>query len=345
MSMAYRLLDTHAHLIADDWEAYPARPFSPDLPTPGRPEYTMTAETLIALMDEHSVSHACLVQRGHVYGYDNSYIIDSARAHPGRFHPVVILDTQDPETPAQYRRMVSESGVAGFRMANSRPWILDTAWLGSPAAIEVWRACADLGTPMTLIVFDNQLSWVLPLVKAIARMFPDLPIILDHGAMPYGMSQYEVALREEAGETVTMPPPPDFGIEGSVGIFEDVPNVFFKITEINMERLVKAGQRAPHLIRRMVDTFGPDRVVWGSDIGQSMLWTYAEKVAMAVEATAWLSEEEAAKFLHDNAVRVYGLGGNGARVIRPAARKESAERVGADKVSADGASLRVSRAP
>ena len=343
--MAHRLLDTHAHLIADDWDAYPARPLSPDLPVPNRPDYTMTAEALIALMDEHSVSHACLVQRGHLYGFDNSYIIDAALSYPDRFHPVVILDTQDPATPEQYRRMVRESGVAGFRMANSRPWILDTAWLSSPAAMDVWRACADLGTPMTLIVFDNQLPYVLPLIRIIARMFPDLPIILDHGAMPYGMSQYEAALREEAGEEVTMPPPPDFGIEDTIGIFEDVPNVIFKITEINMEQLVKAGRRAPHLIRRMVDVFGPDRLVWGSDIGQSMLWTYAQKVAMAIDATAWLTEDEAARFLHDNAARLYGLDGSSAQVIRPAATKTSSGTSGADKVIADGASLRVSRAP
>jgi predicted TIM-barrel fold metal-dependent hydrolase len=160
---------------------------------------------------------------------------------------------------------------------------------------------------MTLIVFDNQLSYVLPLIKLIAGMFPDLPIILDHGAMPYGMSQYELALREQAGEVVTMPPPPHYGIDTTIAIFEDVPNVHFKITEINFERLVKAGVPAADLVRRMVDGFGPDRLVWGSDIGQSMLWDYSEKVAMAKDATSRLSSEETRKFLHDNAVHIYGL--------------------------------------
>lgn len=305
--MTLRLLDTHAHLIADDWDRYPARPFTPDLPVPDRPPYTMTADELRALMDRHGVAHACLVQRGHVYGYDNSYIIDAARLHPDRFHPVVILDTQDPATPATYRRMVTEQGVAGFRMANSRPWLLDTAWMSSPVAMEVWQACADLGTPMTIIVFDNQLAWVLPLIRMIAMRHPDLPIILDHGAMPYGMSQYEVALREQAGETVAMPPPPHFGIDGTISIFEDVPNIHFKITEINMERLVKAGQQAAHLMRRMVDSFGPDRLIWGSDVGQSMLWTYDEKVAMVLAASDWLTPQERAGFLHDNAARIYRL--------------------------------------
>lgn len=305
--MSATLLDTHAHLIADDWETYRARPFTADLPVPERPAFTVTAEDLLVLMDQHGVDHACVVQRGHVYGYDNSYILDSARRFPGRFHPVVILDTQDPETPGVYRRMVREDAVAGFRMANSRPWILDTRWMSSPTAMEIWRACADLGTPMTLIVFGNQLSYVLPLIKVIAGRFPDLPIVLDHGAMPYGMSQYEVALREAAGEIVTMPPPPDYGIADSIAIFADLPNVYFKITEINMERLVKANVASAGLIRRMVDVFGPDRLVWGSDVGQSMLWDYATKVRMANEACELLSRDEAGKFLHDNAARIYRL--------------------------------------
>lgn len=306
--MAVTLFDTHAHLISDDWTAYPARPFTPDLPVPEHPDFTVSAEALLALMDEQGVARACLVQRGHVYGYDNGYILDSARKHPDRFHPVVILDTQDPQTATAYRTMVRECHVAGFRMANSRPWLLDTAWICSPSAMEVWKACADLGTPVTLIFFMNQLPFLLPLLKILARQFPDLPVILDHGAMPYGMTQYEVALAEKAGEPVVMPPPPHFGIDQTIAIFEDVPNVHFKLTEINMERMFKAGVRAPELVRRMVDGFGPDRLVWGSDIGQSMLWSYAEKVAMARSAAGLLSEEETRKFLHDNAARIYRVG-------------------------------------
>ncbi len=306
--MSVKLLDTHAHLISDDWETYRPRPFTPDLPVPERPDFTVTAERLLELMDANGVDHACLVQRGHVYGYDNSYILDSARRFPDRLHPIVILDTQDPGTPETYRRLVLEDGVAGFRMANSRPWLLDTSWMSSPTAMKIWEACAELGTPLTLIVFDNQLSYVLPLIKLIAAKFPELPVVLDHGAMPYGMSQYEVALREQAGEIVTMPPPPDYGIAGTIAIFADVPNVYFKITEINMERLVKANVASAGLIRRMVDVFGPDRLVWGSDVGQSMLWDYPTKVAMAREAAGQLTAEEATKFLHDNAARIYGLG-------------------------------------
>ncbi|OZM76800.1 amidohydrolase [Pseudonocardia sp. MH-G8] len=303
------LFDTHAHLISDDWDTYRPTPLRADLPTPRQPDFTVTVEALIAMMDEQGVTDACLVQRGHLYGYDNRYILDSARRFPGRLHPVVILDPQDPDTPDRYRRMVADDHVRGFRMAHTRPWILDTAWLSSPQAMEVWKACADLATPMTLILFTKQLPYLLPLIKIIARRFPELPILLDHGGMPFGMTQYEVRLAGEAGEEVVLPGPPHFGIDSTIGIFEDVPNVHFKLTEINMERLDAEDVRPAHLVRRMVDSFGPDRVVWGSDVGQSMLWDYAGKAAMARAATDFLTDEEARRLLHDNAARIYSTAG------------------------------------
>jgi predicted TIM-barrel fold metal-dependent hydrolase len=214
--MTLPLFDTHAHLISDDWDTYRPQALRPDLPTPKKPDYTVTVDALIEMMDANGVTDACLVQRGHLYGYDNSYILDSARKHPDRLHPVVILDPQDPETPARYRAMVENDNVRGFRMAHLRPWILDTAWMSSPQAMEVWKTCADLGTPMTLILFMKQLPYLLPLIRIIAKQFPDLPILLDHGGMPFGMTQYEVGLAREAGEPVELPGPPHFGIDTTI---------------------------------------------------------------------------------------------------------------------------------
>lgn len=300
------LFDTHAHLISEDWKTYPPRALRPDLPTPKPTNLTVTVEDLLAMMDENGVAEACLVQRGHLYGYDNSYILESATREATRLHPVVVLDPQDPQTPERYRRMVAERNVGGFRMAHTRPWILDTGWLCSPQAMEVWKVCAELGTPMTLILFTKQLPYLLPLVKIIAREFNELPIVIDHGGMPFGMTQYEVGLAEAAGEQVVLPRVPDFGIDETIAIFEDAPNVHFKLTEINMERLVAEGVRPAHLVRRMVDSFGADRLVWGSDVGQSTMWGYSEKAAMAREAAEFLTESEASAFLHDNAARLYG---------------------------------------
>jgi L-fuconolactonase len=303
--MILPLFDTHAHLISDDWDRYPPLAVRPGLPT-RRTDYTVTAEALVSLMDEHDVPTALAVQRLHVYGYDNSYVIDSARRFPGRLLPVVMLDTQDPQTPARFTDMVRNEGVAGFRMANTRPSHLDTAWMSSPAAMQVWQASADLNMPMTLIIFHNQLGYTLPLLHIIAKMYPQLPIIVDHLGTPYGRTKVELAWAIEAGIAETaLPPPPDFGIGETIGIFDDTPNVNFKLTEVNLENLHGSGIAPAQLVRRLADRFGAQRLVWGSDVGQSLRWSFADKARMAREAGGLLTEAQRALFLHDNAARLY----------------------------------------
>src|SRR5690606_8868151 len=140
----------------------------------------------------------------------------------------------------------------------------------------------------------------------IAERFRDLPILIDHLGLPCGMSRVEIEWADEAGETIAMPSAPDFGVADTIKIFEDTPNVHFKLTEINMENLQVAGVKPAQIVRYMADSFGAERLMWGSDVGQSTAWTYSEKAAMGRAAAAYLSEDERALFLHDNAARVYG---------------------------------------
>ena len=72
-----------------------------------------------------------------------------------------------------------------------------------------------------------------------------------------------------------------------------------------MEQLHATGISAARVIRRMADSFGAERLVWGSDVGQSLRWSYAEKATMGRAAANFLSASESALFLHDNAARLY----------------------------------------
>lgn len=300
-----RIFDTHAHLISDDWDTYPPRPLDPALPVPRRTDYTVTAESLVRMMDQHGVSASCVVQRGHLYGYDNSYIVEAARRFPGRLLPVVILDTQDAATPARLTELARHHGVRGLRMANTRPSQLDTAWMASAAAMQVWRTCADLALPVAIIFFQNQLEATLPLLRDIAARYPALPILVDHLGIPWGASLPELAWAREAGIDTAMPPAPDFGIESTIHILERTPNVYFKFTEINVERMQEGGVDTALVVRQMADRFGAARLVWGSDVGQSLRWPYQDKVGHALAAARLLDAGERSAFLHDNAARLY----------------------------------------
>ena len=55
----------------------------------------------------------------------------------------------------------------------------------------------------------------------------------------------------------------------------------------------------------MAEVFGASRLVWGSDVGQSLRWSFADKAAMGRAAAGLLQPQERALFLHDNAARLY----------------------------------------
>lgn len=299
------LFDTHAHLIADDWETYPPRPLHPDLPAPRRTDYTVTAEALVRMMDQQGVTTSCVVQRGHLYGHDNSYILEAGQRFPDRLLPVAILDTQDPTTPAVLEMMVRMQGLRGLRLANLRPAQLDTAWMASPAAMQVWETCAAHHLPVAIIFFQNQLCWTLPLLHYIARRHPELPVLIDHLGIAWGASLPELAWAHEAGIEIELPHGPDFGVD-ALGIFDDTPNVHFKFTEINFERMHEGRVDPARVLRRMADRFGAARLMWGSDVGQSLKWPYHQKVAHAHQAASLLDAHERGEFLHAAAARIYG---------------------------------------
>ena len=69
------MIDSHAHVISDDFEKYPVDPIGGRL-KPGVVDQPITAESLLRMMDAQRVERAVLVQRAHIYGYANEYVVD-----------------------------------------------------------------------------------------------------------------------------------------------------------------------------------------------------------------------------------------------------------------------------
>jgi predicted TIM-barrel fold metal-dependent hydrolase len=69
--------------------------------------------------------------------------------------------------------------------------------------------------------------------------------------------------------------------------------------------VIREGHVDPaQVLRYVVDFYGADKVMWGSDIGTSM-GTYKEMVARAIECTRLLTDEERAKVLHDTGYKTF----------------------------------------
>ena len=84
-----------------------------------------------------------------------------------------------------------------------------------------------------------------------------------------------------------------------------MPHVHFKVTDINFERLEDAGHDPAAFVARLADLVAAERLVWGSDVGQSTA-PYGEMLARAQHAAAGLGEAGSAAFLGGNAERIYG---------------------------------------
>jgi len=275
------LVDAHAHLVTDD-PAYPAA---------AAPARTLTAEQLLASLDAAGAGAAVAVQRAHVYGFDNSYVLDSARAHPDRLRAMCVIDGRAPDAAATVADLAAR-GASAIRLTapggNQHGGPPGTDWFAGPAARAVWAACADHGLSMCLHVYRWNRDEVLAEVPAVCRAFPGVPVVLDHVA------------------SVEADRPRPWPGADLLAALADLRQVHVKVTTLNFARLSAAGREPAELVAWLVATFGADRVLWGSDVTQTP-GTHAEMLAAAHAAVAELSAADAAAVLGGTAARLYGL--------------------------------------
>lgn len=305
MSEAVRhpIYDSHAHLVSDDVESYP-RQNIPYLTPPGGKKRSVppgtigvpggmhgpnpvnekpTAEQMHRWMAEEGVVGIAAVQKGRIYGTDNSYIMDAADKFPHEMKAIIIVDPMEEKT-LPLMREGARRGIAGIRFFPVNIW--DTvAWLRSAKSQEVWQLADKLG--MIVDVEGPREDWreTMEVILDYADRFPDLRIVLDH--------VYSPAVTEQ-----------NFGIDSRYDGLAKRDNITYKFTCLNMDIIREQGLKPEEVLRRVVDFYGPDKVMWGSDIGTSS-GTYKEMITRAIDSTKLLNEEERRKVLHDTGRRVF----------------------------------------
>jgi predicted TIM-barrel fold metal-dependent hydrolase len=301
----HSLYDSHAHLVSDDLVGYPRNlvtldpaegtPFGPG--TVGKPggmhgpnpaNEKPTAEQMRGWMQQENVVGIAAVQKGMIYRTDNSYIVDAAELFPDCMRAVIIVDPQAPETPEMVRDL-AERGIAGIRFFGVN--VKDkSSWLSSPAALGVWSLANELGLVVDIEAPSVGGQVLIPVVESMADRFPDLRIVLDHIFLP-DVSEHH------------------FGIGSQFDGFAARANISVKFTSLNMDVIREKGIAPEAVLRRAVDFFGADKVMWGSDIGTSS-GIYHEMVQRGIASTALLSDENRRKVLHDTGRRIFS-GWNG----------------------------------
>jgi predicted TIM-barrel fold metal-dependent hydrolase len=272
------IVDTHVHAVSADRNRYPLRPVGGRVGewVEARPT---TTEDLIAEMDKAGVAKATFVQAATAYGFDNAYTVDSVRRNRNRFTGVCMVDVLDPAAPLELTRLVEMEGMRGIRLFTTTP--PEAPWLDDPGTFPVWQRTRDLRIPLVIQVQTQHLARALKVVER----FPEVPVLLDH----LGNAQLLDAKAPVA----------------DLMAFAALPNVYLKFSTVNLYAIEKQGMSYAGYFQPILDDFGANRLMWGSNYPNTYDRPYTEMVHLAREAMSFLNEADQDLVFGGNAARLW----------------------------------------
>src|SRR5262249_33242484 len=258
----------------------PGRPWRDHLAGP--PE--VTGDQMVAAMDEVGVDGALLVSPFSLYGYDAGYAIETYKKHPGRFALIKPVDPGDPAVADIVADWKATKGAVGVRIRLNRVASEDPA---EPGINRVLAAAARHGLPVNLLIWGR-----IEQMDGLAKRNPDTQLVVDH----LGLLQ------------PFAPPPP-------AEPFAELPKVVALAKHANVALKISGActlshQRFPYSdiwdpVRRLVDAFGIERCMWGTDWTRAVaLLTYKEGVE-AFRMTDRLSQSERAAIMGGTLTKIY----------------------------------------
>lgn len=269
------IVDSHVHVIAPDHDRYPFTP----RPLSGQwyIDAPCSTEQLLTAMNASGVDRSVLVQAVGAYSFDNAYAADEGRVRPDRFVSAACIDPLSEKPFDAVEHWIRERGMQGLRVfAVSRT---DETWLADPRTFPVWERALSLGAHLIVTIMNHQ----LPHLHGFLDAFRDAPLSLDHCAFP------------------------DPAAPESLFALARYPNLHLKVTTHVIDAAREHDGEALPFITKLVETFGAERLMWGSDYSQTHDRSYAELVALARRAFDGLPEKDRAACLGGTAARLWGL--------------------------------------
>lgn len=254
-----KIIDSQFHCF---YANTPERPWPAGATSTHGKEFTI--EQALALMDEHGVQGAVLVPPSW-NGWDNQYSLDAAVKYPKRFGVMGRFDLDLPDAQAKLRTWRSQPGMLGARVfIMGEPY----ASLLEPRRAWFWKIAEETRLPVMSTIPGNIAGY-----EPILAQCPDLRLIIDHaGRHPRG-PQDDPAWADDA-QLLALARFKNVSVKvSSLPCFSTQPYPFKNL-------------HAP--IKRIYDAFGPQRMLWGSDVTR-LSSTYAENLKLFTEALDFLS--------------------------------------------------------
>ena len=258
------IVDAQVHV----WGAHtPERPWPADGFGREHTPEPLTADRLIAAMDEAGVGRAVLVPPSWE-GDRNDLAFQAVADHPGRFAIMGRIDVGDPGNAARLPDWTSQPGMLGARVTFLMPE--QRRWLADGTADWLWAAAERAGVPLMVLPPDQ-----LPAIDRAAERHPDLRLVIDHLALTSTRRDDEAMAALE--QLYPLARHPNVAVKASaLPCYSTEPYPFRNLHD--------------H-IRRVVDAFGPSRVFWGTDLSR-LRCSYREAITLFTEELPFLSEAD-----------------------------------------------------
>jgi L-fuconolactonase len=271
----YRMIDPHVHV----WKHDPKYPFAEGAKLPER---DAAPETLLDLMNANGVAKTVIIQVIH-YKYDNRYLADVLKQYPGKFRGVCRVDPLDPAAPDHLSKL-TEQGFRGVRLSPAGNASGD--WFHGPLMPPLWKRCADLKVPMTVLAPITR----MPEVGLLLERTPELTVVIDH------MADCPIDQPQELEKLIAL---------------QRYPNLFVKISHTwSISREDYPWKDAQEYVQRLHHAFGPRRLMWATD------WpiieprsTYARALSVVREEMHFLNAEDLEWMLSKTVERVWPFAG------------------------------------
>jgi len=257
------IIDIHPHIVSPDTKKYPLDPLGGTQST-WSTERPTTYHQLLAAMDEAGVAKAAIVHSSTAYGYDNSYVADAVEAVPERFTGVYSIDVLAPDAVKTFDYWLGR-GCTGMRLFTTGSTLPNQAtFFVDPKADPFWEHAQAKNIPVCMQMKQEG----IPLLRQVMDRFPKITMILDH----FSRAPFEDG--------------PPYAKAQALFDLAKYKQVYLKVTPINVSPK-SWGNGAPEtFFGKMIDTFGAERIAWGSNFPNSV-GTMKEILTAAQKAFAF----------------------------------------------------------
>ena len=270
-------IDAHVHVWTADTQRYP---LDKNFATSAMKPPSFTPEILFKHTEPVGVERIVLIQMS-FYRFDNSYMLDVMERYPKKFSGVGIVDFRSPEVASEMRKL-AERGVRGFRIT-TRDGKTET-WLSDAGMEMLWKTAAKEQLAVCPLINPED----IPYVDKLCERFQDTTVVVDH----FARIGKEGVNAEQ--------------LDGLCRLAR-FPNVYIKTSAF-----YAVGGESPYdstlpMLRRLVDVFGPQRLMWASDCPYQVQAPHSYEPALAVirDRMVGLSDSDRAWMLRGTAEKVF----------------------------------------